>query len=79
LPQPPSQTLAVGIASATSVFTVVNAVLLQPLPYQDADRSSISFHTISKLARPTRDWVMSLPYFTGLRERASPDTSKARL
>ncbi len=31
-------TLAVGIAATTAICTVVNAILLQPLPVRDADR-----------------------------------------
>jgi putative ABC transport system permease protein len=44
-------TLAVAIGMTTSVFSVVNAVLLRPLPYRDASRLAVMWSMFSKNGR----------------------------
>ena len=60
-------TLALGIGANTAIFSVVNAVMLRPLPYSEPDRLVQVWETKPQANR-WADWV-SYPDFRDWRER----------
>lgn len=54
--------LAIGIGANTAIFSITSALLLRPLPYQDADRLVILWNTSPGLGI-TQDWFSSAQYF----------------
>ena len=62
-------TMALGIGANTEIFSVVNAVLLRPLPYQEPSRLVAVWET--NLTKPGSKGSMSYPNFFDLRAQSS--------
>jgi putative ABC transport system permease protein len=59
-------TLAIGVGATTAIFSVANAVLLKPLPYQDPDELVVLYTDMR--ARNSRGTPFSNENFVDIRE-----------
>ncbi len=70
-------TLALGIGANTAIFSIVNAVLLKPLPVPEPDRLLFVTSAFSNQADANRPFAMSYPDFFDMRAAAKSFTGLA--
>jgi putative ABC transport system permease protein len=61
-------TLSIGIGATTAIFSVVNGVLLRPVPFEDVDRLAMVWETDRNTG--TNREPSSLPDFMDMKERS---------
>lgn len=66
-------TMALGIGATTSMFTVVNSIVLRPLPFPDSDRVV----SLCETSPPVRDWCVASPSNVADWADASPTLESA--
>jgi putative ABC transport system permease protein len=67
-------TLALGIGANTAIFSAVNAVVLRPLPYADADRLVIVWQDLRARGGPATEWTGPSQHFDWKAESALFET-----